>query len=420
MAKFSRRALLGAGVAAGTAALAGCAGGSSVSFASWTPERETWPLARYGAGNSGHNPNAAPPHDGVTEAWRVQTDVSAWGLVVAHGQAVAHGPQGMVVLATSDPADRWAEYVPTETAGFGPRDEHGQVRLYAAGRLGQRDDTPVGLARGWASLGDRRSQSFWTTYEFESGRPGGLVTSEDTLYLGHRASGGLLAMSADGGGTRWQAHGAYPALADGRLVAGAYTTLTGYRPRGGLDARLNGGPAEAWTATGGLTPPALVDGRVIAGAGVDGSDYPNLFGYDAETGERLWEPRTLGDGASAPAVVGETGYVGASTYTDVGPYRAATAGALVALDLTDGSTRWRRETDWWHHAPVAGGNGVVIAYGGAREGERRGRLRAYDAETGETLWTHLAPGPVDGVALVGSTVYAGSRDGTVYALRAAE
>ncbi|MFB6120758.1 MAG: PQQ-binding-like beta-propeller repeat protein [Halobacteriaceae archaeon] len=411
--RLSRRALLGAGAAGVTATTAGCLGGGSASFDAWTPPPETWPLARYDPRNRNHNPNAAPPRDGVETAWESQTDVDVWTLVVANGRVVAAGDEGLAVLDDDRGTIDERDPVPAQAAGFGPRDEYGRRPLYAATVLGYRVDTAIAALRDRRYGGAGGSTTFWRTYETAGGEAIHLVTGADGVYVGHMG-GPLVAAAADDGSERWRKRGAVPALTDGRLLAGEYSALRAYEPRSGLDARLTGGPAETWRQRGGHEAPVISDGRVFAGrrAGM-GSEEPSLFGHDAATGERLWEPRSLGTSASSPAVVGDTGYVGVSRENDDG---ITQSGALVALDLTDGTTRWRRDWSAGVGDPVAGGNGVVVAQGGQPDTEAD-RLRAYDAESGEPLWTHDAPDPIDAVALVQSTVFVGSRDGRVAALR---
>lgn len=227
---LSRRDFLRAGSVGLGASFAGCTGGSSVSFETWTPEKGTWPLARYDPGNSGYNPNATPPREGVEQVWQTETEVDVRGLVVAHNLLAAYGSSGMVVVSTPSSTDqkperRQREFLPTPVAGFGPRSERGGLPLFAAGGIGHRDGTMMGLARRWVHQPGQDSgqwQSFWQAYEIggNGGEPRGLVTSDDTLYVGHTGNEALIAFDTDDGSIRWRKKGSgYPALADDRIVA---------------------------------------------------------------------------------------------------------------------------------------------------------------------------------------------------------
>lgn len=425
MEKMTRRRVLGAGASAGTAALAGCSVDRAASFETWTPTEGTWPLARYDPGNTGYNPHATPPRDGVKLVWEVAAGTRVAGLVVTPDLVVAHGEDGLVVIPKTGPDPLWRESTPAEAAGFYPHDSEETTRLYASGATGRRNGKQRNLLRAWDDPHEA-SQAFEQRYAIrgDGAEPTTLVGGRNSLYVGHDVDGRVVAFDAEGGEELWRVTGNHPALIDGTLLAGGSPWLRSYRPRSRLNAWLNDDddrPKEAWRANGGDQMPALVDGQVFAGEQSSFSDMirddQNLHGYDAETGDPLWEPLALGDRPMTPAVVGNRGYVGVLYYEDREEKGYIPShGELVALDLRDGSVVWRRETEWWQWPAVVGGD-VVVARGGELT-EEAGRIRAYDADSGDVLWTFATSSVVDAVALVDSTVYAGLRDGTVYALRA--
>jgi outer membrane protein assembly factor BamB len=169
-------------------------------------------------------------------------------------------------------------------------------------------------------------------------------------------------------GRRWRVDGALPALGDGRLYA-ADAPLDGivaYGERTGLDRRLTVGPKRVWS--GGPTDgfprrPAVADGRVVLGTVAEGG------------------------------------------------------GVLVAVDLSTGEWRWRDAVDWRASTPVVGGETLVVA-GAVREGGERagGGVRAYDAASGEPLWTRGFDAGPTGVALVDDRVFV-TVGADLYALR---
>jgi outer membrane protein assembly factor BamB len=117
-----------------------------------------------------------------------------------------------------------------------------------------------------------------------------------------------------------------------------------------------------------------------------------LVAVDADSGERLWDPRPLGMDVSTPAVVGDAGYVAVGNDA---------TGAVAAVDLPTGGTRWRDDVDWRASDPAVGGETLVVA-GEFRDGGERtgGVVRAYDAPSGDVLWTHAFDAPPGGLALV--------------------
>ena len=185
--------------------------------------------------------------------------------------------------------------------------------------------------------------------------------------------------------------------------------------------------APAWKepfVTGSHTEgaPAVAGGRVYFPAGDDG-----LFCADANTGAKLWQ---FGGGRekgihidAAPVVSNDTVFVGSGLYSYV----------AVALDATTGNERWR--TDLKLRAfgqPLVSGSRVFYGVGtgnmGAdvwhysEEGERpaqapAGAVCCLDAATGKEEWRYpLSRSVHTGLAADAFSVYAGCRDGFVYAL----
>lgn len=421
--KLSRRRLLAAGATGATAALAGCGSvGASVSFSTWTPAEGTWPLARYDPANTAHNPNATPPRDDVETARHAELDVEARGVLATGDYVAAYGSRGATLRRRATWDREWRTALPSRAAGVSPPDEYGGRTLFLAGQAGIAPfEVRKGLVQGWRLAGDHPDSAFWTTYD-RAGWPEALLPTADAVYVGSRASNEVVAFGRDDAGIRWRRAGIYPGLAADRLYAADRGTLGAYGARGTLDSLLEDGPATRWTTDVFPleTPPVLHDAGVFVGGQYGGRGAsPSLGGYDAETGERLWNPLELGAVVRSPAVVDGVGYVGVAT-------EGFDGGKLVAVNLDDGTVLWERDTDWWHYSAVAGGNGTVIARGAIRSDQPGGEttdapgtVRAYDAESGEELWTFTTPdAPADGVALVGDAVYVGTRAGALHELRA--
>lgn len=168
--------------------------------------------------------------------------------------------------------------------------------------------------------------------------------------------------------------------------------------------------------------PAVVGGKVYFPAGDDG-----LYCADANTGAKLWQfPGGKERGIhidAPPAVRNGTVFVGSGLHSFV----------AVALDAATGDEKWRTDLKLRSFgAPLASGSKVFYGVGtgnmGAdvfkydEEGEMRDREPAgavvcLDAATGKEEWRHPLPKSVHtGLAADAFSVYAGCRDGVLYAI----
>ncbi|MFB6195124.1 MAG: PQQ-binding-like beta-propeller repeat protein [Haloplanus sp.] len=395
MPSITRRRLLGGGAAVAAGAYGTyrlSRGATDAALASWTPAPGTWPLPRHDPANTAHDPAATPPREAptVSEVASVPTadgrprfvPVVGPDHLAAYGSGFAAYPRGGGKAVRADGTH-------TPLAGFGPGG-----RLHAVRRAASGVDAPATLVGyGADGLGETYRRPLGTD------DPTGLTVGSHEVYVGDER-GVLRGVDADGG-RRWRVDGSMPALAGGRLYA-ADAPIDGtvaYARRAGLDRRLRTGPERVWSAgpaDGFPRAPAVADGRVVLGTHAEGGG--TVVAYDADTGDRLWAPRPLGRDVSTPALVGDRGYaaVGADD---------PRAGLVVALDLATGTTLWRDEVEWRARSPVVGGDTLVVA-GEARPGGERsaGRVRAYDAPTGDVLWTHTFDALPGGLALAGDRV----------------
>lgn len=395
MPSITRRRLVGAGAALAASAygvgrlVRGAAAGS---FASWTPAAGTWPLRRHDPANTAHSPTASPPRERPTvgDPVAVATDAASprFAPVVGSDHVALYG-SGLVVSSRGGREAVHADGVAAPFAGFGP-----DGRLYATHTAGDGPDPSLSLVEYDADLRESARHSLGDD------DPVGLVVGERELYVGAE-SGVVWGVDADGG-RRWSVDGALPALADGRLYA-ADASLDGtvcYRARSGPDRRLEPGPARLWSAgpTAGFAhAPAVADGRLVVGSRASGGGVVRAL--DATTGEPLWEPRSLGRDVATPAVVGDRGYAAVADDRE--------AGRVVSLDLVTGETVWRDAVEWRPVSAAVGGDTLVVAGEDRADGSSDGaRVRAYDRETGDELWTRAVSGSrPGGIALVGERVF---------------
>ncbi|MGL4550140.1 MAG: PQQ-binding-like beta-propeller repeat protein, partial [Gemmataceae bacterium] len=156
--------------------------------------------------------------------------------------------------------------------------------------------------------------------------------------------------------------------------------------------------------------PVVAGGRVYQGAGDDG-----LYCLDGKLA-KVWNfPGFHID--AGPAVEGDGVFVGSG----VGDAFKETA--IFRLDAATGKVVWRVPTELpvWTEVLVSGGR-VYAGMGNGRlneEPERpTGLVVALDAKTGNEVWrVRLKDGVLGRIALDGSRLYVGCRDGSFYCLR---
>jgi len=145
--------------------------------------------------------------------------------------------------------------------------------------------------------------------------------------------------------------------------------------------------------------PAAVDWTMFRGErqlrGVAGSDLPRLLAvrWTFESNEAF---------GSTAAIAGNTVYVGCDD------------GRLYALNLSDGSVRWKYRTD---EAPVQ--SSPLYLKGTVYFGDDDGIFHAVDARTGKKRWTFATDAQIISSANYHEDrIIFGSYDGTLYCLRA--
>ena len=130
---------------------------------------------------------------------------------------------------------------------------------------------------------------------------------------------------------------------------------------------------------------------------VEGSG--RVVALDALTGELVWEQRrSLPDDIRASEAAGR--HRGVSIYGDT-IYWPTADSFLTALDARTGEVRWEvqtadyRDGEGHAHPPLIADGKVFLGMAGG-DFAARGKLHAFDAETGERLWTfYTIPGPED-------------------------
>jgi len=183
----------------------------------------------------------------------------------------------------------------------------------------------------------------------------------------------------------------------------------------------DGSPRWTYDAKLGVAGDVVVAGdRVLVG-----SRSYDLIALDAATGKELWKHYYWFSWIESPPVVRDgVVYTGSSDATNV-----------YALDLVDGSLRWKTAVPGWSWQRTAVSKDLVIAGtagAGAFPGSRAGSLVALDRATGAIRWIQLEPPSEQTVkdkkswgfgaspVIADGVVYAADLNGKVYAFAARE
>lgn len=160
----------------------------------------------------------------------------------------------------------------------------------------------------------------------------------------------------------------------------------------------------------GSSSPAVVDGTVFLA-----NSYGTAYALDAADGTVKWRTERSNN-LRSPAVADDTVYVGAYSNTDDPPVEIA-GGTVYALAAADGTERWRYTLE--DRAPLAVAVANDTVYVSTRSDTHTpNTLYALAAADGTERWTTqpVATAP----AVTDDTVYVGSADGYIHAVRTAD
>lgn len=425
MVPGSRRRFLQTSAAAGMLTVAGCLGPTGPAQDSAKrqvtspaqPAVGTWPTTSYDARNTRNNPNASPPRSRPTTAW----SASLSGVV----SDVVVGPD--YVYACSD----------EETVAVA-RDGTEQWRLETGGGLAYVENRLYVCADALIALDATSGRELWRG-PADGPAPGGVYEASGTIYVTGRTS--TQGFHSDTGDERWRIETPRGTglVADERrvgLVTNARVRF--FEPGEAVDGLLQDPrPEPTATIRTGWRPDVL--SVTLLDTALFVSHYGDRLSdlqasarrYDLTYNDERWMTPFTWAGVGALTVDDESVFAA--------PFRATTDppdGSIVALDRETGTEQWRYDGSMLGSAVVGGD--VVVA-GGADPGSPSvcvssdtetdeecangespadsGVLHAFDAGSGERLWT-IEPGASYGsysLALAENRLYYGDANG-VHAL----
>ncbi len=163
---------------------------------------------------------------------------------------------------------------------------------------------------------------------------------------------------------------------------------------------------------------AVVGGKVLAASALLDDEKVGdrtLHCLDAKDGKPLWKTPLRLNPWAGPTVAGKLVIVGCSNIRFDPKAIPGGKGEIVAVDLTNGNVKWRKDVPGGVVSPVAVKDGLAIFTA------TDGKVRAWDAATGQEKWSHDAKaGFFAGPAIAGGTVYVADLKSVVHALSLAD
>lgn len=404
MDSLSRRSVLRRGLAVGVTSLAGCMtgfGNESTCTEGRTLHEEdatldrtaSWPMFRYDAANTGHNPDATGPKRDAEIAWRYSACTEADAGVVVHGGRTYAG--GLLVDGESG-----------ERIGG---DWHGHMNTSAVA-----DETLYVSTFDLEARDAATGEHLWTFQtDGDMTAPAAPTVADDTVYVpGSIDDPTVYAVDAVNGDENWRFEAddevdSTPAVVDG-VVYVVDETNTVYALDGatGRERWRRSVETSVWRSA-----PAVADGAIHLGS-ADGE----VLSLDTEDGSERWR-RRVGFDVRGPVAV-----------ADGTVFATGDGGSLAALDAASGEEVWRVTDRGLGLGAPAVADGVV--YVAAAQQTNSGTVFAFGAADGEELWQletrdvffgdYTRVGINGGPVVVDNLVYVATAPGDLYAVTGPE
>jgi outer membrane protein assembly factor BamB len=326
--------------------------------------------------NTGVNPNAIAPGDGVDVTWTYETGRTEPPVVNGGSVYITHHPDPdtyrLTAVSVSDGTERWSVDIGLPHRSPTVRDG----RVFVGSNEGVSVFDAVSGDVEWSAL---------------SGRAVSPVVTSGTVYAAG-TGGEVVAIDTDGGDPEWSTglNGeqilSTPAYADDTLVVG--TQKSSADETGGAVYALNSQDGQReWRHDSGpysFSAPAIRDNTVVAA-----NKRGVVRALDLTNGEEQWRVEFDTEFSCPSALTPDTAFVGGQD------------GGLHALSLSDGTERWSVDTSAFFNAgPTVAGETVYFEGGDA--------IYAVDAGSGEQQWQSETP--CYGVIISDGSIYTGSSE----------
>lgn len=361
--------------------------------------RDAMTTFQYDLANTGYNTNATGPTEDVEPSWTFEAEGTLFTSPLTEDLRVYFSSNsGNVYCLDAESGDvRW-------------RDETSRQINSPASIAGALLFQPVRGPEGLIAYDKRTGEMIWS---YDDLVPWTSVSVEDTVYVCVRSSSGVSrrhqvnALDAASGDERWSQtvpnlNPTHPAYSDGELVVTADDSVVALDGDDGTEVRRwRRGDSMSIYST-----PTLDGDTVYVGGYLE-----HLTAVNLEAEEELWSFRE-GLSDETPFSGEATRYRSVNTSAAVDDervYFATKEDGFYAVSKS-GEEIWRREIDSsiaTVHGPLVVEGSVYLVADGA--------LYALDRATGETRW-QLDEGFRSSPAVADGTVYAGTEDGTLYAL----
>ncbi|HEY7116896.1 MAG TPA: PQQ-binding-like beta-propeller repeat protein [Tepidisphaeraceae bacterium] len=165
-------------------------------------------------------------------------------------------------------------------------------------------------------------------------------------------------------------------------------------------------------------PVALAGDRVLAASAYLDTEKTGdraVYCLGANDGQVKWRAETKFNPWGGPSVSGDLVLVGCSSVRFDPDLLTGAQGEVMAIGLSDGQVKWRKDAGAGVLSPVACANGLAIFTTTDK------KVVALDEKTGEQKWKYEARAPFfAGVAVAGDVVYAADLNGVVHAIDLAD
>lgn len=181
-------------------------------------------------------------------------------------------------------------------------------------------------------------------------------------------------------------------------------------------------PAMAWQQGANQwhvdAPLAVAGDRVLVGSArldLERVGDRSLIGLRVADGSTVWKVPLRDNPWGGASVAGDLAIVGCSSIRLEAKEAARGKGELVAVQIADGAIKWRRDVPGGVVSSIAVKDGLAVFTA------TDGRVRGWDAATGQEKWSYDAKSPLFAPpAVAGDRVYAADLMGIVHAIKLAD